>query len=123
MAEIEAAERASELSTRRILNLLRQGFDTAELLLNITGVALDASYSLIAQSAFTAAETIININTALAATAVGSGIGVFAIVQAGAGFAAAAGLFVQGFKILGKKDADLQQLRQITAFTNMWRLR
>lgn len=119
MAEIEGANRIAEASTRKILRITQQGFDTVELLLNITGQSIDASYSLIANAAFVAAETTLSISAALST----GSLGTLGLIQAGAGFAAAAGLFVQGIKILGKKDADLQQLRQITAFTNMWRLR
>lgn len=115
-AELDRIDKKIVQTSQKITNIARRGFDTIIILSTVAGKAIDQSYQLMAQAAFVAAETVLQIAAASSITVVGA-------INAALGIAAAGALFIQATRI-GEQNAKAQQETQaIITVANMWRFR
>ena len=100
--------------SQRVTNVARKGFNTIVILGQITGKAVDQSYQLMAQAAFVAAETVMQIAAAESVTVVG-------LINAGLGLTAAAAIFHQALKLKLEGGKASVEIQGIISLANEWR--
>lgn len=112
--DIDETNRKTAQLAQRITSLVRRGFDTVVILGEVTGQAISQSSQLLAQAAFIAAETVLQIAAAGTITVVGA-------INAGIGLTVAAGLFAQSAKISQTGEQASVEIQGIIALANTWR--
>lgn len=115
-AELDRIDKKMIQTGQKITNIARRGFDTIIILSTVAGKAIDQSYQLMAQAAFVAAETVLEIAAASSITVVG-------VINASLGIAAAGALFLQATRIGEQKAKAQQDVQAIITVANMWRFR
>ncbi len=104
-AELNEVDRKLNLMHRKTLNIVRNGFNTLVTFTTVAGVAIDQTYQLMAQSVFTAIETTLQVQAALAAGTFGAST----LITGFLGFSTAALLMAQAANIrANQRDALLQ---------------
>ena len=115
-AEIANVERDWAATSRRVLSGAQKAYDTLRLFSSMAGNTIDATYQLMAEAAFIAAQTAISIATA-------QSFSPFTVVQAGLGFIAAGALFAKALEIRAKGEEAGQDLDKTILFANLFRIR
>lgn len=112
--DIETTERKLQKLTQKVTNVARKGFNTVVVLGEMTGMAIDQSYQLMAQAAFIAAETVAEIAAAESLTIVGA-------INAGLALSAASLLMIQGVRINNARSNATVQIQGLISLANEWR--
>jgi hypothetical protein len=113
--KLDEVDRLSKRTLVSTLNTVRRGWDSIIQFAALTGQAIDQSYQLMAQSLFVAAETLIAIATAEAAT-------VALAVKSAFSFGLAIALMGKGLEILHEGEAARLEVDNVIGLASIWRL-
>ena len=116
---LDDLEDRSTRVAQTIVSHTRSAFDTLVLITTTFGETLDLSYQLMAQGLFTAAESLIAIQTATAAASTfGFGLGLVRFVLGGT---AAAALITKGIQLQIQGQVSQAELSALIQGSNAWR--
>lgn len=111
----------STQTARNVVTQSRRAYDTLVLFTTLAGETLDLSYQLMAQGLFTAAETLIALQT-ITAAATGPGALAFGLFRFTMGATAAAALVTKGFQLQIQGEVTSAELSALIMGANTWRL-